>query len=380
MAKHHLLCIHGVGQHANDWVTSEEQDDGLTLKDRFQTSWKQYSVLGNTDDLVFHSIHYDDAILRLLNTWEDMLGQFATLAPRTPLMKSGTDFFNELHEKALATKEEDSRKQFLRTHVMDLLLFYTIPSVTDAVITYVGRQCLEVINRELEQEEDATFSVLGHSLGTSVVEKTLKAMFNEGIEQPNGSMDTLKGDFKFQSVSLVANTSFTLARVDDKESFYINSNFKPGSDSGAICQSLLNINHKLDPVGQFRPFNPPAQWLHPDDGHCYIPVELSRLSSTNIHSINHYLRDPRAHIPLFNSIKGYTAISKQALDSAKNQFDAQTPLGRFKSMTTALEKLRIDDSSTMKEFVQSVIAVQEIARKYKKDIQGPTGGFFVKNL
>ena len=200
MAKHHLLCIHGVGQHANDWVASEEQDDGLTLKDRFQTSWKQYSVLGNTDDLEFHSIHYDDAIIRLLNNWEDMLGQFATLATKTALMKSGTDFFKELHEKALETEEEDSRQQFLRTHVMDLLLFYTIPSVTDAVITYVGRQCLEVINRELEQEEDATFSVLGHSLGTSVVEKTLKAMFNEGIEQPNGSMDTLKGYFKFQSV------------------------------------------------------------------------------------------------------------------------------------------------------------------------------------
>ncbi|WP_138438966.1 hypothetical protein [Marinobacter alexandrii] len=373
MAKHHLLCVHGVGQHANDWVTTEEQDDGLTLKDGFEACWKQYSVLGNTDDLVFHSIHYDDAIVRILNNWENMLGQFSMLAPRTPLMKSGADFFNELHEKALTTKGEDSRKQFLRTHVMDLLFFYTIPSVTDAVITYVGRQCLDIINQELDQNGDATFSVLGHSLGTSVVEKTLKAMFNEGIEQQHGSIDTLKGDFKFQSVSLIANASFTLARADDEESFYINSNFKPGGDSGAICQTLLNLNHKFDPVGQFRPFHPPTQWLHPDDGHCYVPVELSRLSSTQIHSINHYLRDPRAHIPFFNSIKGYTAIDKEAFNNAKQQFDAQTPLAQFKSMTTALEKLRVNEASTMKEFVQSITAVLEIARNYKREIHGLLG-------
>ncbi len=373
MAKHHLLCVHGVGQHANDWVTTEEQDDGLTFKDRFEACWNQYSALGTTDDLVFHSIHYDDAIIRVLNNWDDMLGQFSMLAPRTPLMQSGADFFNELHEKALATKGENNRKQFLRTHVMDLLLFYTIPSVTDAIITYVGRQCFDIINRERDNDEQATFSVLSHSLGTSVVEKTLKAMFNEGIEQQNGPMDTLKGDFKFQSVSLIANASFTLARVNDEESFYINSNFKPGGDTGAICQTLLNLNHKFDPVGQFRPFRPPTQWLHPDDGHCYIPIELSRLSSTHIHSINHYLRDPRAHVPLFNSLKGYTAITKENFSNAKQQFDAQTPLGQFKSVATALEKLKIDDASTMKDFVQSFIAVLEIARNYKKNIQGLLG-------
>lgn len=373
MAKHHLLCVHGVGLHANDWVTSEEQDDGLTFKDRFEACWAEYSTLGAIDDLELHSIHYDDAIVRILDNWDDMLKQFSMLAPRTPLMKSGADFFKELHEKALETKGENNRKQFLRNHVMDLLLFYTIPSVTDAVITYVGRQCIDIINRERKEDKEATFSVLGHSLGTSVIEKTLKAMFNEGIGQQNGSKDTLEGDFKFQSISLIANASFTLARANDEESFYINSNFKPGGDSGAICQTLINLNHKLDPVGQFRPFRPPSQWLHPDDGHCYVPIELSRLSSTDIHSINHYLRDPRAHIPLFNSLKGYTAITKDVFEDAKQQFDAQTPLSHYKSMATALEKLRIGDTSTMKDFIQSITAALELARNYKKDVQGLLG-------
>lgn len=373
MAKHHLLCVHGVGLHANDWVTTEEQDDGLTFKDRFEACWAEYSALGATDDLELHSIHYDDAIVRILDNWDDMLRQFSMLAPRTPLMQSGADFFKELHEKALETKGKNNRKQFLRNHVMDLLLFYTIPSVTDAIITYVGRQCIDIINRERKEDKEAIFSVLGHSLGTSVVEKTLKAMFNEGIGQQNGSKDTLEGDFKFQSITLIANASFTLARANDEESFYINSNFKPGGDSGAICQTLINLNHKLDPVGQFRPFRPPSQWLHPDDGHCYIPIELSRLSSTDVHSINHYLRDPRAHIPLFNSLKGYTAITKDVFEDAKQQFDAQTPLSHYKSMAAALEKLRIGDTSTMEDFIQSITAALELARNYKKDVQGLLG-------
>jgi hypothetical protein len=374
MAKHHILCVHGVGQHANDWVTTEEQDDGLTFKERFEACWNQYAILGTSDDLVFHSIHYDDAIVRILSSWDDMLKQFSMLAPKTPLMQSGTEFFNGLHEKALATKGESNRKEFLRTHVMDLLLFYTIPSVTDAVIMYVGRQCLEIINKERADDEQSTFSILGHSLGTSVVEKTLKAMFNEGIKPQNGSPETLKGDFKFQSVSLFANASFTLARANDEESFYINSTFKPGGDSGAMCQTLINLNHRFDPVGQFRPFRPPTQWLHPDDSHCYATIELSRLSSTSIHSINHYLRDPRAHVPLFNSLKGYTAITKDVFDDAQGQFDAKTPLGQFKSMKTALEKLQIDEASNMKDFVQSITAALELAKNYEKDIQGLLGG------
>ena len=90
-----------------------------------------------------------------------------------------------------------------------------------------------------------------------------------------------------------------------------------------IMKHLLNANHKLDPVGNFKPFDPyrhNPDWLPAEDQDNYHNLEISRLSSPMVHSINHYFRDPNVYLPLFE-ILGGRSIAKTVLVKLRSDFE-----------------------------------------------------------
>lgn len=361
MANHHLLCVHGVGDHSDNWVTSEDQDTKQTFKDCFLECWDKYDELSPSENLVFHSVHYDDILLRALDSWDTLLEQLSALAP-TPR----NTFSNKLYKEASRLSAKSAQNSFVKSHLMDLLLFYTIPSITDAVITHVGQQCLDIISAEKSKGGKPIFSVIGHSMGTAVVEKTLKALFSEKSEKIfTGSKDTLEGDFSFYAVILIANTSFTLARDNSEEMFYRRSKFKPGDSVGSICKKMLNINHTLDPIGRFRPFSPPKNWLNTDDEGLYVSVLLSELSSPYVHSINHYMRDACAHTRIFNALEGDLTIK---------QPDATGSTENFKSIAAALKKLIPSEDATIMEFIKMANYALNLEKNYSDELKYLLGG------
>lgn len=364
MATRHVLCVHGIGKHANNWI--ETVDDGdISFKDLFFDRWNNLNNSHNylpRHDIQLHSIHYDDAIIRLLNNWEEQLTSLSSGLADIPDFKDHKAFFDDVIEKSKLANDE--KQTYIQTHLLDLLMFAGLYSVQDSIIVKVGNQIGDIIQNHVDKKGGDKVVVIGHSMGTAVAEKALKALFNETVTV-DGLRYKLKGNDKLLAVMLIANVSYTLAR--DRSSFY-QSIFRPGTGETQIMNHLLNINHKLDVVGQFLPFDPyryNPDWITAKHRKRYQDVQISRLSSKNVHSINHYFRDPKVYLPVFE-ILGGRPISTSVTDFLLLDFEAQTPMGTFKSFQTSLDNLDVTNIASMREFYDKAVKMHQRIKEFRQ--------------
>jgi hypothetical protein len=357
---HHILCIHGIGKHTNDW-TKRKSDGDISFKTLMKQCWEAYD--SNTDAFsdvaTIHSIHYDDEINKIFRSWEEEAEKLKSGLAGAPLLQSEAAWFIDAIEKS---KAETGDNNALYTHMMDLLLFVGSPTIQDRLITYVGKQVAEFIANNAQGNE---ISIIGHSMGTAVLHKVIKAYFNEGIIGRSGTRHTAKGDFYFDSVSMVANVSYALSR--DKENHY-QGIARPSSEVGkGASLKWLNINHRLDPVGQFLPFDyRQDDWLDPviESLGFFRDIELSRITSKNIHSINHYFRDPRVHVPFFNVVL-QADISQQELNDAVKKHEELSIQGGFITLRSSFKALDVRELDSFKEFYSNLKAFYQLIQNYQ---------------
>lgn len=367
MGTHYILCVHGIGAHSDNWV--EDQDDGgQSFKELFFELVEKYPNVKNELDgkVKLVPIHYNDYFERIIDHWQTHLDTLLSFQGSGELMLSSQGYVKEIAEKA---KQAEDAQEFWRTHIMDLVLFAGLGSIKEPVLLYVAKQILE---RCREAGPYDKFSIIGHSMGSSVVEKALKKLYNEDINN-----DTLKGDLKFRSICLIANCAYTLSR--DHGSFYL-SDFKPSGANDGMCERMFNVNHRWDPVGQFKPFDPDSEmdWLHPEDTWRYTDIQLKRLSSSNVHSINHYFRDPSLHIPYLRMLcdtdqpQGAPLVSKISAEEelqAQTAFLAKTPLGTYKSAYADLKALDAKNVQSFKEFHQRLQAMLALKDSFQAGME-----------
>jgi len=352
MATHHILCIHGIGSHTDDWVKKKEDGDTQTFEELFKEKWDKYPKLGKFAEKVqLHSIHYDDEIEKIFKSWQQQAEELKTALASSPVLQGEVSSFTDAVDKATAAQSQGNWRY---THLMDLLMFVGSPTIQDRLVTYVGHQLIDLIKAHSEKDD---LSVIAHSMGCAMAHKAIQALYNEGVEMPDGSRQTLKGDFTFVHVSMVANTSYSLSR--DRKSHY-DSIVRPSSKVGdGCCFSWINVNHQLDPVGRFMPFdhrkNP--QWLDPivESGGSHKDIALTRISSKDIHSLNHYFRDPSFHLAFLGLAFGASFTEKQRRDAIED-FVAQTPEGKFKALKAHLESdaLNVSNVTSFKKFIQAL--------------------------
>lgn len=356
---HRILCIHGIGKHGNDWVT-EVDDLDQSFDALFREKWKKYSALkGKFDDVVkLHSIHFDDEIEKIFQSWATEAKKLKDGLATSPLLAGEVGWFTDAIDKAAESKDQ-SDWQF--THLLDVLMFVGSPSIQDRIITYVGNQILKLV----VANPNDNFSVIGHSMGTAVAHKVIQALFNEGVVTANGKRQSLKGHFSFQTVCMIANTSYSLSR--DRANHY-SGIVRPSLTVGqGCCTCWLNANHRLDPVGQFMKFdirkNP--QWLDAkvSTRKLHWDEPLSRISSAAIHSINHYFRDPSFHIPFFELTFGVDISDKQQ-SKAIEEFEASTPEGEFKTLKSHLEQLDVTNTDSFRVFFESLKSFQKLVGQF----------------
>lgn len=368
MATHYILCVHGIGAHSNNWI--EDQDDGgQSFQALFQNVVDTYPAVKNELDgkVKLVSIHYNDYFEKVIAHWQTHLETLLSFQGSRELMLSSQDYVKEIAVKA---KQAEDAQEFWRTHIMDLVLFAGLGSIKEPVLLYVAEQILKHCRDAGPYDK---FSIIGHSMGTSVVEKSLKKLYNEGVKG-----DTLKGDLKFRSICLIANCAYMLSR--DHGSFYV-SDFKPNAANDGMCERMLNVNHRWDPVGQFMPFDPDTEmdWLKPEDTWRYNDIRLKRLSSPNVHAINHYFRDPAFHIPYLrmlcdtDQLPGGALVSKISAEEelqAQNVFLAATPLGTYKSAYADLKALDAKNVQTFKDFHERLRALQALKESFQGGMEG----------
>jgi hypothetical protein len=127
------------------------------------------------------------------------------------------------------------------------------------------------------------------------------------------------------------------------------------------CFTWINVNHRLDPVGRFMPFNYKADpaWLDPVvEAHgWHRDITPTRISSKDIHSLTHYFRDPSFHLPFFE-LTFDADYGEKVRRTAIDEFVENTPEGKFKTLLSHLESDALD-VSTAESFKTFVLTLRD---------------------
>ncbi len=315
-----VFLLHGTGVHAEGWHTP--------IVAELKRLWLAYglseAVFERKFDLV--PVTYDDIFVELVTQWQETASEIAPFADR---LGAG-----QVARLAGWLADADSTQDSIAAHAIDVLLYRGFSLVADAVRDRV----LKVITEHLTADSD--WAVIAHSLGTAVAHDALDKLWQNSF----GQGEPLTGNpvlRQAKAVVMIANLSRLLQSDRD---VLTGSWVQPGhlGQPGRMCLRYLNINHRLDPLTRARPFDP-TDW--PDrasfDAGAYQPIGVRHLHGPNVHDILHYLRNPKAHIPLFRALHYDRAIGRDSELAALTAFGAiqPAPSSYLRTLEAKLEAL-----------------------------------------
>ena len=343
MSKHILFFVHGMGEHNDKW-----HEAGLRV---LQGSFKDY-------DLSKHII-FDDCVEAIpivyndkFNTWHDKMKKDFDDFKNAILNKTsdGERYQNEFDkvEKWIFSDNDN----FARTHALDVVLYYFFPMIYMAVDVSVSMQILS----KLKNGDYSSWNIVSHSLGTSVTHNVINSLYNPS--GPLGNGNTLSSsDNRPRSLIMVANVSRVLQRAGAK---VYESRVKPGRiAANRVCKYYLNCRHKFDPFCMPKAFNP-DNWPDSEtfNSDSYQHIEPSHLELGNdddvlqVHNFDHYLKNPRVHVPIFRTLFGKTTILDDEFKVAKTEFDSAMQTPQLSDARKKLRKRLPRVESGMHEFIK----------------------------
>lgn len=321
MRKHILFCIHGMGEHDASWP-----DAGIRV---LKSAFAEYENLGSLDfDDTFEVVPvvYDKIFVETRKRANQDFAAFKQA------VLDGVDG-DEAKSKDAVERQLDrygdlvgaESNGFVWTHILDVILYRFSTTLRMGIDVSVAEQIMKALSERPHQ----SWSVLAHSLGSSVAHNTLVSLYNTGFTREDGTqIEPLNPlESRCNTLAMIANVSRVLQRDDAK---VYETRVKPGSaTAGRLCAYYLNIRHKLDPFTHVKPFDPDLwpdaatfsrdryQMIRPSHIH-FEAVELPR-----VHDFDHYLLNPRVHVPLFRSLLGKRIVSDSEYDAARAGFDAE---------------------------------------------------------
>ena len=106
------------------------------------------------------------------------------------------------------------------------------------------------------------------------------------------------------------------------------SKVKPGSALlDRVCETYLNVRHQFDPFVFPQAFKPDPEWpdpvTHNSDQYQHIrPSHLVLKNYKDVHDLDHYLRNPRVHVPIFRGLFGSDLYPEEEFKKACEKFDS----------------------------------------------------------
>jgi len=329
MAKQLIFLVHGMGKWEKGWSLETQQ----LIKELYARY--QETTFPDFDDLCeFVEICYDQHFEALRDQWRaDATAVTAAMAAgglNAPAVK-----------KLVKFAETPTADNGFNTHVLDVLLYRFVPQVTQQVRTSVARQILKPIV-ERPQTSLIKWSVIAHSLGTSVTHDTLAAMY--GTQIPGLNWGTLTpGDLRARSITMLANVS----RVLQQHPKVYESIVRPSIlAKDGICDYFVTARHKWDPFTKPKCYDPTSDWpdLHTRQAGRLHNLEINAVEEFNVHDKHHYLRNPRVHIPVLRALVSKHLVDEQEETAAIQAFEAATPLAKVKKEVDRLEKLMLGEN------------------------------------
>jgi hypothetical protein len=301
-----LFLVHGMGVHGKDWASPViAQLEGLPAKYGYDWFGQNGAV---ADHVRFVPITYDDVFKQYLDDWSSSATRLEAFAKA-----QGVAVPKLLNWLGTASAVENN---FFWSHVVDVLLYRLFQIVTAEVRLRVRLAIAEALTPAMAGGMPVDASVLAHSLGTSVTHDSLSLLATQPIKVKKGqSRAFMRDNFSFANVFMLANVSRIL---ETSEKVY-DSALHPVSvrSDTAYTSVYCDFRHALDPIPAFKCFQPEG-W-----GDAFLHVaEHQRVLQFNTHSLEHYLEDPRVHVPILQQLTEPEAITAQEYKDAVAQYDA----------------------------------------------------------
>ena len=338
MAKHLIFFVHGMGTPSDDWYTA----GASALRNSF-TSYQANKKL-SYDDLFEHkALMYGN----IFSDWHERMTNDFTAFKKTLVADMESEDKTRF-EKSVKSRLDNISKYigagdsgFLWTHALDVILYRFSSTIRMAVDVRVATQLTGALRSGFR-----TWSIVGHSLGTSVVHNSLNSLYSTGFLRKDGSRITPLNakETRPEALVMVANVSRVLQRPGAK---VYDTKVKPGSAySGRLCASYLNIRHRYDPFTVAKPFDPDSKWIGPKtfESQDYQHIQPSHVAFNEselgkVHGLEHYLINPRVHVPIFREILGRHIILSDEFESQRDKFDEQFSNDRTDKIRKRLENM-----------------------------------------
>lgn len=330
MGRHKVFLVHGMGDYGDGWADPFEEQ----LK-KLYDSFELLPIFASFDQLIeIVPVGYNQFFEDRRAQWATDAGQVLALLEAGKLQKSAV---TEISNIAASTSSDD----FLNTHLLDVFLYRFTP-VGELVRRHVAGVILNTL-----RDSPGPWSIIPHSLGTSVVHDTLHQLFTDADTAP--TMQKARANL----VMMVSNVS----RLFEQRGMDVYKTVThPSVDPLAgVCRHYLNVKHEWDPFPRPREFRPSDVWpdlITRQQGR-FHKIEINAFTTKNVHAFSHYLDNPRVHVPLFRLLSRPDLIPDDEFAEAVARHEADTPFGAFGDLQRKLRDLQISDQSTWRQVVKA---------------------------
>lgn len=344
--KHLIFLVHGMGTFGKNW--SKEARN--IIESRFD-SYPKLGWMPFKDRFEFREIVYDNVFEEVREAWRK---QRKTLAAVLQLQGITEGAISTLNKLAKVTE----KKSFLNTHVLDVLLYRFVKQLSADARDTVRAQILTELAKQ-DSTERLRWSIVAHSLGTAVVHDSLHELYTDRI----GEMDEKLGAVtRPRMLMMVANVSRVLETFKD----VYESLVKPGSPADdCMCRYYLNVRHEWDPFPMPKRFKPADNWpsleIRADPATLFRSIETNAIEDINVHSFEHYLRNPSVHIPMFHALTDSQVIDHETARNAHLKYVAKTPIEKFGEFARELKNFQLGEEDTWTKTVKAWRGFKEVA-------------------
>jgi hypothetical protein len=342
---HQIFLLHGMGVHDENW--------GKASVSQLKRLYKQYPNLSKffPFDSFFKivPIRYDDIFDDLRKRWEEESSSVIDQMVAAGLKKNVVDEINSVNERF-------GNNSFLSTHLLDVLLYRFAGSV---VGSYVRTRVGSSIGKALGAGETPQWSIIAHSLGTAVAHDALCELWGGEIELPPATT-------RPSVVAMISNVSRLLERSASGLPDVYRSLVRPGANPATNgCDFYINIRHRLDVIAMPKAFKPAGDWpsMQARTLNRYIePLDVEEIAGENIHALDHYLENPKVHIPIFRALTHSAAISSDEEALAIMAYRNKTLNGKFDSYRDRVKKLSLPEDENNIDWARVVSHFMDFLR------------------
>ena len=234
MDKHLIFFVHGIGDQAKGW-SKDLRSDFKALFDSYPlpAGGRPFAEQFQTEEILYND---------LFDEWRKRVARDADGALK--LLGGGGLGARDIGE-LLKAGAAAGGGGFFRTHALDVLQYRFLRLVADAVRDAVEHQIMSKLS-ETDFGTPVRWSVIAHSMGTSVMHDTLHDMFRPGAGSEGSAL------FQPYAVVMLANVSQLL---HDEGLF-------AGVSTGAIAAIAVRIADELEQGN--------VVFIAPDDGWKYL--------------------------------------------------------------------------------------------------------------